>query len=320
MPAGLRPKLPKQAKPRTPRSYKPSDGPPPPHHNQRDLTRRPLVYLADGRTLTQPRLPPLPGQVGFTGDRPQDRTPRPHAGPNDMPEIDDREYDLGLIHFDYEGAGAENAEGSRHARKRENQATRWLNTIIPLLVPVYMQLVEKTGNLCTLDTVSETESACTCSADALSGRGKVKHIKVILMRWTRKLYYMHVSSTILTWTPVLEEVTIRICPCSLAAPQLLKRGFFPCAPLEPTLAFDLRVMEFAMRLFLHMPPNNTALSTTLEGYLDSMGFKLENRVSFPSPLAYMRRLTHAPNRKLFDDALETRWTGTPVCGTSRTRR
>jgi hypothetical protein len=48
--------------------------------------------------------------------------------------------------------------------------------------------------------------------------------------------------------------------------------------MEPSLAIDLRVLDFVMRLFLNMPPNNTALTSTLEGYLDSMGYKLDNRV------------------------------------------
>ncbi|KAJ7659648.1 hypothetical protein DFH06DRAFT_918479, partial [Mycena polygramma] len=52
----------------------------------------------------------------------------------------------------------------------------------------------------------------------------------------------------------LETTTIQICPCSLAAPQLLRRGFSPYAPLQPSLVIDLRVLESAMRLFLNMPP------------------------------------------------------------------
>ena len=89
----------------------------------------------------------------------------------------------------------------------------------------------------------------------------------------------HYSLSCLTSIAALQEITICICPCSLAAPQLLQRGYFPCAPLEPTLAIELRVVEFVRRLFLNIPPNNTALSTTLESFLDSMGYKLENRVS-----------------------------------------
>ncbi|KAJ7247675.1 hypothetical protein B0H12DRAFT_978022, partial [Mycena haematopus] len=171
--------------------------------------------------------------------------------------------------------------------KRENQATRWLGTIIPILIPIYMQLVHKTDNLRTLDGVSVERPACTCSAEDLSGRAKVKHLKVRLLTWT-----------------CLNEVTIRICPCSLAAPQLLQRGFFPCAPLEPTLAIELRVLEFVMRLFLNMPPNNTALSTALEGYMDSMGYKLDNRDAlrrrFGNALEWYTAMRHIANAKIDD--------------------
>lgn len=79
-------------------------------------------------------------------------------------------------------------------------------------------------------------------------------------------------------TADLDEIEIRICPCSKAASQLLRLGFFPCAPLEPSFAVELRVLEFCLQLFLNMPPNNTALTKTLETYMDSMGFKLDNRV------------------------------------------
>lgn len=79
-------------------------------------------------------------------------------------------------------------------------------------------------------------------------------------------------------TSDLAETTLTICPCSLAATQLLARGFFPCSPLEPTVAIELRVLEFVMRLFHNLPPNNTAVTNALEGYMDSMGYKLDNRV------------------------------------------
>ncbi|KAK6971788.1 hypothetical protein R3P38DRAFT_3336656 [Favolaschia claudopus] len=76
---------------------------------------------------------------------------------------------------------------------------------------------------------------------------------------------------------VLEEIVIRICPCSPAASQLVKRGFFPCSPLEPSVAIGLHILEFARKLFLNLPPNNTVISTTLEEVLDDMGYKLSNR-------------------------------------------
>ncbi|KAJ7821848.1 hypothetical protein B0H13DRAFT_2241700 [Mycena leptocephala] len=137
---------------------------------------------------------------------------------------------------------------TRHSRKRENQTTRWLQNIIPLLIPIYIELVQKTTT-CGLWTPYSPSSRCAPAPRRF----------------------------------LLDELTIR----------LLRRGFFPCAPLEPTLAVDLRVLEFVMGLFLNMPPNNTALTKTLETYLDSMGYKLDNRVCLLDAL-----------RRRFGNALE----------------
>lgn len=60
--------------------------------------------------------------------------------------------------------------------------------------------------------------------------------------------------------------------------------------MQPTVAVDLRVLDFVMRLFLNMPPNNTALTKTLEGYLDSLGYKLDSRV-YTYIFTFVRSLT-----------------------------
>jgi hypothetical protein len=59
----------------------------------------------------------------------------------------------------------------------------------------------------------------------------------------------------------------------------MQRGLFPCSPLAPTLAVDLRVLEFVTRLFVHIPPNNTGWCKTVEEFLDSQGYKLTTKVS-----------------------------------------
>lgn len=82
----------------------------------------------------------------------------------------------------------------------------------------------------------------------------------------------------------VEDVEIRVCPCSPAAVQLMNIGAFPCAPILPTLAVNLRVLEFAMNLLVQIAPNTTALAMTLEHCLGSMGFQLDHQVSGePSP-------------------------------------
>ncbi|KAJ7240316.1 hypothetical protein B0H12DRAFT_1024705, partial [Mycena haematopus] len=77
----------------------------------------------------------------------------------------------------------------------------------------------------------------------------------------------------------IEDIEIEVCDCTGAAVQLMRLGAFGCAPVLPSLAVDLRVLEFAMNLFLQISPNNTALTLTLERVLASMGFQLEHQNS-----------------------------------------
>lgn len=75
-----------------------------------------------------------------------------------------------------------------------------------------------------------------------------------------------------------EEIILNICPCMPAPEQLLARGLFPCAPLYPSLAVDMRVLDFVSHLFVNMPPNNTAWCKATEDFLEPMGYKLETKV------------------------------------------
>jgi hypothetical protein len=64
-------------------------------------------------------------------------------------------------------------------------------------------------------------------------------------------------------------------------------GAFGCAPILPSLAVDLRVLEFTTNLFLQISPNNTAMSITLERVLADMGFQLDHQVLIPHPPAFL---------------------------------
>ncbi|KAJ7850425.1 hypothetical protein B0H14DRAFT_3137678 [Mycena olivaceomarginata] len=77
----------------------------------------------------------------------------------------------------------------------------------------------------------------------------------------------------------IEDVEIYFCDCTPAAVQLMRLGAFGCAPMLPSLAMDLRVLEFAMNLFLQISPNNTAFSLMLERVLGNMGFQLGHQNS-----------------------------------------
>lgn len=61
--------------------------------------------------------------------------------------------------------------------------------------------------------------------------------------------------------------------------QLLQWGLFPCAPVAPSLAVDMKLLEFSQSFFLRVSPNMTAMSTTLEDCLGTLGYKLETVVS-----------------------------------------
>ena len=56
--------------------------------------------------------------------------------------------------------------------------------------------------------------------------------------------------------------------------QLINLGLFPSAPLLPTLAVDLQVLDFVRELFVNAAPNVTAWCNTLESFLSARSFKL----------------------------------------------
>ncbi|KAG1781440.1 hypothetical protein EV702DRAFT_962436 [Suillus placidus] len=76
-----------------------------------------------------------------------------------------------------------------------------------------------------------------------------------------------------------DKINIIACPCFPAPLQLLHRGLFPCAPVAPSLAVDLRVLEFVHLLFICQSPNHTAWCNAVETFLDGMGYMLTSMVS-----------------------------------------
>lgn len=49
---------------------------------------------------------------------------------------------------------------------------------------------------------------------------------------------------------------------------------FPCSPVYPTLAVDIRVLDFVRRLFLRIAPNYTAWCSAVVDFLSSQGYHL----------------------------------------------
>ncbi|KAI6143416.1 hypothetical protein BKA82DRAFT_4331278 [Pisolithus tinctorius] len=73
------------------------------------------------------------------------------------------------------------------------------------------------------------------------------------------------------------NVDLAVCPCAPAALQLLWMGYFPCAPLGPTLAVSLQLLSFVRQLFMRIPPNTSAWCESLEAYLAAMGYKVDTK-------------------------------------------
>lgn len=77
----------------------------------------------------------------------------------------------------------------------------------------------------------------------------------------------------------LQKIALHICQCRPAAVQLITRGLFGNAPKEPTLAVDIRLLDFVTRLFSRLSPNNTAICQTIEDFLRYQGYQLRGQVA-----------------------------------------
>jgi hypothetical protein len=56
--------------------------------------------------------------------------------------------------------------------------------------------------------------------------------------------------------------------------QLVRSGLFPCSPIFPTFAVDIRVLDFVRRLFCRIAPNYTAWCSAATEFLGAQGYHL----------------------------------------------
>ncbi|KAL0568779.1 hypothetical protein V5O48_013194, partial [Marasmius crinis-equi] len=225
-----------------------------PHHLAKGNVLHPILHVADGRSYTQdPTAAILPGQKGLrdpplrlSGSSKVHNTNRNPA----QPEEDHQPLPEWPLSNPFE----DESPPSLHGRRRMAQAQRWEGEIIPELIPIYMKLLRETANLRLKP--SWTQTPCTC----LGGGGRSRTLEVTIVRFN-----------------VLEKTYIEACPCNSAAKQLLQRGVFPCAPLHPTLAVDIHVLEHVGRLFLRVAPNHTAWCDTVTDFLHSMGYNMSGK-------------------------------------------
>lgn len=154
-------------------------------------------------------------------------------------------------------------------RKKGKQWARWTQEVIPSLLRPHLRLLHKSRSLC--EVPRSFTYRCTCNASSS------RSLAVVCVFFER-MCDVSCSKLLLTSFPGLEIVRIDACQCSPAALQLISRGLFPCAPIAPTLAVDIKMLEFVRELFLRMPPNTTSWCETLEAFLGKRSYKLTTRV------------------------------------------
>ncbi|KAF7965185.1 hypothetical protein HWV62_45244 [Athelia sp. TMB] len=137
--------------------------------------------------------------------------------------------------------------GPSFSAKAAPQYATWTTDVIPSLVPVYLHLLRTTQSL-TRPPVPSVP-LCVC--------GKKKLVLNIVC--------LHFDS--------LCSRQVHSCHCDPVSAQLVREGLFPCAPIAPTLAVDLKLLEFARLQFLTMVPNKSGWCEAMELFLRGMSFK-----------------------------------------------
>ncbi|KAG6847175.1 hypothetical protein H0H93_009716, partial [Arthromyces matolae] len=75
--------------------------------------------------------------------------------------------------------------------------------------------------------------------------------------------------------------------------------------MEPSLAVELRMLDFVSRLFVHVPPNNTAWCKTIEDFLSNQGYKLTTPVGvLPHFVRVCTQYSQDSLRRRFSNALQ----------------
>ncbi|KAJ3713997.1 hypothetical protein DFJ43DRAFT_1134907 [Lentinula guzmanii] len=110
----------------------------------------------------------------------------------------------------------------------------------------------------------------------------------------------------------VQKINSQICERRPCAVQLIEQGLFGCAPFLPTLAVDLRVLDFVTRLFVRIAPNVTAFCGAIEDFLKSQGYHMNGkdplRRRFSNCLRWYNVLQHRANSQICSVLTSTRTT------------
>lgn len=69
-------------------------------------------------------------------------------------------------------------------------------------------------------------------------------------------------------------------------------GYFPCAPVRPTLAVDIALLEFVSLNFSYLAPNVTGWAETLQTFWRTRGYILGPEVRHAGLIPVLPFLIH----------------------------
>ncbi|EPS94432.1 hypothetical protein FOMPIDRAFT_128943 [Fomitopsis schrenkii] len=166
--------------------------------------------------------------------------------------------------------------GHANMRRKNVKLRVGVQEVIPSLLHPYMRLLRTSQFLRSVQR--DTAVACSCGGE------NVRSLKVTCV------YF--------------DLVDLKLCKCSPSAQQLVNMGLFPCAPLSPSLAVDISLLQFTQALFVRLPPNTTSFCDTLEYFLECRGYKLTTRETlhrrFGNSLLWYSSLTNSLSRVILD--------------------
>ncbi|KAI6016833.1 hypothetical protein BKA83DRAFT_4059403 [Pisolithus microcarpus] len=206
-----------------------------------------LLTLPGGRTFTQ--YPHVASDLRFHRDStPSTTLPSRTSGRGEQGPSSDSAFDCLTdgLHISQDPLSSP----SRNSCRKTRQWQRWSQDIIPALIEPYLSYWRLSNRF--QNPVDYELPTCNCQL--------TRKLKVICIEFNG-----------------LRHVDLTVCPCAPAALQLLWIGYFPCAPLGPTLAVSLQLLSLVRQLFMRMPPNTSAWCESFEAYLAGMGYKVDTK-------------------------------------------
>ena len=159
---------------------------------------------------------------------------------------------------------------TRNITKRQRQWARWKDEIVPSLIKPYLAILNQMCNLRDPPS-SPLPRTCTCIT--------TRKLKVLCVYFDREWSDFSLDTCCNNCLSLdLSQIELLLCACTPAALQLMSQALFPCAPLFPSLAIDINLLDFVKKLFLCMPHNVTDWCETLEDFLGRREYQLNTQV------------------------------------------